>query len=83
MFVCDSCEIKVLDRLCPVCGRDREGLTEAERYKGRRSREVAGSVMGLPYVKAVRKKTPFPGEVKPGSVSTSRKIFSWQKKVTY
>ena len=76
MFVCERCEERVYDKLCPICGRDGEGMTEAERYRKRRRGEVGGSVMGLPYAEVVKKKSPFPGAVKAGSVRTSRKIFS-------
>ena len=79
MFICDYCRIKVYSEYCPECSRDIEGLKWDDRHKARSRREVFNPIMGKSYVEYPKKRTPFPGAVKPGSVRTSRRLFSWQK----
>ena len=38
-----ACGVSFVDELCPVCDRDREGFSRADRMKPRPAREVAGA----------------------------------------
>ena len=77
-FFCDFCEITVESKWCPLCKRDKEGLTVDERNKKRPRKEVAG-VHDVKEKRIKPKRDPFPNLVNRSSIRTSRNIFYWQQ----
>jgi len=75
---CFFCGLEVSGERCPRCGRDSEGYTPEERMRRRPRREIHGTVLNRQprAVSRRRLRKPFKDAVVPGSVRTSRDIFS-------
>ena len=71
VWFCVRCNKQVEgSELCPLCGRDKEGLTPERRRRRRPRGEIAGVAMAPRHNKVRRRRewaSPFEGEVTPGT----------------